>query len=231
MSDEAPDQLRLASACKVGRILAGLDPGVPRWPLPELLGQPTGTMEQIKLQAVEAALKKHRGVVLFAAAELSISRHTIYDILKRAGRKNPQQPSNVVRLVASLVLVGLVAGCATKPVISKLVVSGQIPPLPPARAVTVQGREARGEAAVIAPQPSAARWFAWENWPGARIAVIEKTTDLVNWVQIGRVTNQMHFAVTFEGLQEFYRVGHPAHETHHWFDPVLEIYKCDLEEQ
>jgi hypothetical protein len=108
------DAFQLAAACKVGRILAGLDPGVPRWPLPAVLSQPVGTLEQIKLQAVEAALKKHNGVVLFAAAELNISRHTVYDILKRAGRKNPQQPSNVVRLVASLVLVAmLVCGCVS----------------------------------------------------------------------------------------------------------------------
>lgn len=96
------------------------------------------------------------------------------------------------------------------------------------RAAQASAIGATAQAKAIAPQPP--RWFSWQNWPGARIAVIEKSTDLTTWTQIGRVTNQTHFWVTLEGDRGFFRVGHPLNETHHWFDPVLEIYKCDLPE-
>jgi hypothetical protein len=106
-----------------------------------------------------------------------------------------------------------------------------LPPLPRA-ARSGAGSEVGHVARAIAPPvgPPAPAPVTWVNWPGARIAVIEKSPDMVTWTQIGRVTNQTHFLVSLDGPHGYFRVGHPAHETHHWFDPVLEIYKCDLPE-
>jgi hypothetical protein len=124
-----------------------------------------------------------------------------------------------VRLLAFVILVGLVVGCGGTP---GTVISNQKPVVRP----EVLRLLAAVEASALPPGPQVITIY-WRNWPGATVTVIERSRDLVTWEQIGRVTNSEKFAVTTDGHMGVFRVGHPAQETHHWFDPVLNIYKHD----
>lgn len=46
---------------------------------------PTGSLEEIEKQAILAAIKKHNGSMIRAARELSITRQTIYNKMKKYG--------------------------------------------------------------------------------------------------------------------------------------------------
>lgn len=113
--NQSPTSFDLACSCKVGRILAGHDCGVPRWPLPALTiaEQPT-LLAKIELDAANAALKRNGGNKTAAAKELGIMRQTLHDILNRNGAKVKRMPGNVIQLAqacAAFVLGLFLLGC------------------------------------------------------------------------------------------------------------------------
>jgi hypothetical protein len=109
---ESNQAFDLACACKLGRILGGHDPVTAVRRFPRVDRGPAETMEQHRFDLVKRTLAQTGGNVWATSRILDVNKTTIYDVLKRGGRKVVLKSKKIIRLAACLVALALTS-CAT----------------------------------------------------------------------------------------------------------------------
>lgn len=123
------------------------------------------------------------------------------------------------RVAGVVALALLVVGCAVN---QKSEVRSQKPEGPPLPQHVAP--PTRTTAVAVVP-PVASVTYGFDYAPGATIAIVEASNNLVQWRQLLRLTNATTFTVQPTNAQDYFRVTHPAYERRHWWDPNTGRYR------
>lgn len=162
-----------ACACKLGRILGGHDPVTAVRRFPRVERGTAETMEQHRFDLVKRTLAQTGGNVWATSRILDVNKTTIYDVLKRGGRKVVLKSKKIIRMAACVVALMLV-GCVSRRAAEPQSQTKTIAPIMPSLPTLTMGRS------MVAPaKTNGVVTLVWDNGEPAETVIINQTTGAV----------------------------------------------------